>query len=71
MNRVKLFAVLLACCATGAADAKLPAPTEEQKAKAAEAKDKAAEAAKKDAEALGRYQDRAVERYRKTAATRR
>jgi hypothetical protein len=40
-----------------------PAPTEEQKAKAAEAKEKAAEAAKKDAADLGRYQDKSADRY--------
>jgi hypothetical protein len=40
-----------------------PAPTEEQKVKAAEAKEKAAEAAKKDAADLGRYQDKSAERY--------
>lgn len=46
-----------------AAYAKLPAPTEEQKAKAEETKTKAAEAAKKDAEALAKSQDRVAERY--------
>jgi hypothetical protein len=71
MNGLKLLAALLACCATGAAQAKLPAPTQEQQAKAAEAKAKAAETAKKDAELLGKYQDRAVERYKKTVSTRR
>ena len=71
MNRVKLLAVLLACCAAGAVHARLPAPTEEQKAKAAEAKAKSDEAAKKDAELLGKYQDRAVDRYRKTAINKR
>ena len=40
-----------------------PAPTEEQKAKAAEAKEKAAEAAKKEAADLSRYQDRAAARF--------
>lgn len=52
-------------CAFGMASAKLPAPTEEQKAKAAEAKAKAGEAAKKDAELLGKYQDRAAENYKR------
>lgn len=47
----------------GVAQAKLPAPTEEQQAKAAETKAKAAEGAKKAKEALGRAQDRAAERY--------
>ena len=40
-----------------------PAPTDEQKAKAAAAKDSAAEAAKKDATDLSRYQDKSAERY--------
>ncbi len=40
-----------------------PAPTDEQKAKAAEAKEKAADAAKKDATDLARYQDKSAERY--------
>lgn len=40
-----------------------PAPTDEQKAKAAEAKEKAADAAKKEAVDLGRYQDKSAERY--------
>ena len=45
--------------------AKLPAPTEAQKAAAEAAKEKAAEAAKKDAELLAKAQDRAAENYRK------
>ena len=49
----------------GMASAKLPAPSDEQKAKTAEAKAKADEAAKKDAEALAKSQDRAAEHYRK------
>ena len=68
MNARKIGAVLAAAvigCAVGMASAKLPAPTEEQKAKAAEAKAKAEEAAKKDAELLGRYQDRAAENYKR------
>lgn len=69
MKWLKLTAVMAAFAmgmggATMAA-AKLPAPTEEQKAKAAEAKAKAAEAGKKAAEALAKAQDRAAERYRK------
>jgi hypothetical protein len=51
--------------AFGAALAKLPAPSEEQKAKAAETKAKADEAAKRDAELLGQSQDRAVEHYKR------
>jgi hypothetical protein len=56
---------VLTGCAFGAALAKLPPPTEEQKAKAAEAKAKADEGAKKEAELLGTYQDRAADRYKK------
>ncbi len=51
------------CLGTGSAWAKLPAPSEEAKAKAEEAKVKAADAAKKDAEDLGKAQDRVAERY--------
>ena len=60
------FVVVAGSVITTLAIAKLPAPpapTEEQKAKAAEAKEKAAEAAKKDAADLGRYQDKSAERY--------
>jgi hypothetical protein len=69
MNARKIGTALAAAligCAVGMASAKLPAPTEEQKAKGAEAKAKAAEAAKKDAELLGKSQDRAVENYKRT-----
>ena len=62
----KLVPALLACCAVGLASARLPAPSEEQKAKAAQAKEKAAEAGKKEGELLGKSQDRAAENYRKT-----
>jgi gas vesicle protein len=64
-----ILAALLTGCAIGFASAKLPAPTEEQKAKAAEAKAKADEAAKRDAELLGKYQDRAVEGYKRGKVT--
>jgi hypothetical protein len=60
------FVVIAGSVLTTLAIAKLPAPpapTEEQKAKAAEAKEKAAEAAKKDAADLSRYQDKSAERY--------
>ena len=60
---------LLVAGSVGLAYAKLPALTEEQKAKATEAKEKAAAAAKKSDEALARAQDRAVEHYRKTKGT--
>jgi hypothetical protein len=57
--------VIAALClfTTGAVLAKLPPPSEEQKAKAEEAKAKAAEVAKKDAESLAKAQDRVAERY--------
>jgi len=48
--------------------AKLPAPTDEQKAKAAEAKARADESAKKDAELLAKSQDRAVDHYKRSRA---
>ena len=62
----KLVPAVLACCAVGLASAKLPAPTEDQKAKAEEAKAKATEATKKENELLGKSQDRATEHYKKT-----
>lgn len=61
----KIVPALLVAGSVGLAYAKLPPPTEEQKAKAAEAKEKAAVAAKKAGEALGKAQDRAVDNYRK------
>ncbi|HEU4622977.1 MAG TPA: hypothetical protein VFS42_12210 [Burkholderiaceae bacterium] len=63
MKRLTLLAVLLVG-AMSAAQAKLPPPTDEQKAKAEEAKAKAAEAAKKDGELLAAYQDKVVARYK-------
>jgi hypothetical protein len=60
-----MVAALVTGLAFGIASAKLPAPTEEQKARAAEAKAKAADAAKKQAELLGKSQDRAVENYKR------
>ncbi|HXF66480.1 MAG TPA: hypothetical protein VNK67_07285 [Burkholderiales bacterium] len=56
---------LIVASAVGLAYAKLPPPTEEQKAKAAEAAKKAAEAAKKAREAEEKAMDRVVERYKK------
>jgi len=69
MKRVAMAAVALALL-SGSAWAKLPvAPmTDEQKAKAEEAKAKAAEAAKKEADLLSKYQDKAVDNYKKTHA---
>lgn len=64
MEFVKLgIACLFAGAFAGAGYAKLPPPSEEQKAKAADAKAKAEEAAKKNAEFLGKAQDRVVDRY--------
>lgn len=53
----------------GMASAKLPAPSDEAKAKAAEAKAKADEAAKKDGENLAKSQDRVADRYKKQNKT--
>jgi hypothetical protein len=61
----KWVPAILVAGTVGLAYAKLPPPTEEQKAKAVEAKDKADAAAKKQTEALVKAQDRAVERYKK------
>jgi hypothetical protein len=54
--------------AAGMTYAKLPAPSDEQKAKAAEVKAKADDAAKKDAEALAKYQDRAADNFKRVKA---
>ena len=67
IKRAALTSIAVALFA-GTAWAKLPAPppmTDEQKVKAEEAKTKAAEAAKKDGELLSKYQDKAVDNYRK------
>lgn len=48
----------------GAALAKLPAPTDAEKAAAADKKEKAAAAAAKAKEALSKAQERAVENYK-------
>jgi hypothetical protein len=53
----------------GGSWAKLPAPTEEQKAAAAAKAAKAAEAAKKETELLHKAQDMTAERYKKMHAT--
>lgn len=60
---------LVAGFAVGVASAKLPAPNDEQKAKAAQAQAKADEAVKKEAELLGKYQDRAADHYKRTKVT--
>ena len=61
----KLVPAVLTAFVVGVASAKLPAPTDDQKAKAAEAKAKAEDAAKKDSELLSKSQDRAAEYYKK------
>lgn len=61
----KVIPMLLVCCSVGLACAKLPAPTDEQKTKAAEAKAKSDDAAKKEGEQLSAAQDRVAERYKK------
>lgn len=71
MNKRTMWAcipALLVAGSVGLAYAKLPPPTEEQKAKAAEAKEKGAAAAKKENEALAKAQDRVAEHYKKTKA---
>ena len=68
---VRILIMSLAMAATaGTVWAKLPAPSEEAKAKAAEAKAKADDAAKKDAVQLGKSQDKAVANYRKNKGIR-
>jgi hypothetical protein len=64
MKSKKALALTVFCLfTTGAVFAKLPPPSEEQKAKAGEAKAKAGEAAKKEAELLAKSQDRVASRY--------
>lgn len=66
---MKRTALLLAMAlSAGTAWAKLPAAppmTDEQKAKAEAAKVTAAEAAKKEAALLAKYQDKAIDNYKK------
>ena len=62
INRAMAIAVLC-IVTTGGVFAKLPALTDEQKAKAEENKAKAADAAKKDAEALTKAQERVAGGY--------
>jgi hypothetical protein len=57
--------VLLVAGVIGIAHAKLPPPTEAEKAKAEEAKAKAAEVAKKAREQEEKAMDRVAERYKK------
>jgi hypothetical protein len=68
MNRMFKVAVTAAVFAlTGLALAKLPPPTDAEKAKSEEAKGKAVEGQKKEAEQLAKAQDRAAEHYLKDA----
>lgn len=62
-SRKALLIAVLCLATTGAVLAKLPAPSDEQKAKAEEAKAKAGEAAKKDAELNTKAQDRVADHY--------
>ncbi|OGA53343.1 MAG: hypothetical protein A3G24_18950 [Betaproteobacteria bacterium RIFCSPLOWO2_12_FULL_62_13] len=66
MKRSIVVWCALAFLTVGMAYAKLPPPTEEQKAKAAAAKAKAAKEAKKQAAALAKAQDRVVARYKQS-----
>src|SRR4030081_1356299 len=65
-SKKAIFIAALCWTIAGAVYAKLPALTDEQKAKAEETKAKAADAAKKDAEALTKAQDRVAAGYVKT-----
>lgn len=60
---IRWLVPVLAAAFVGAVWAKLPPPTDEQKAKAEEAKVKTADVAKKDAESLSKAQDRVAQRY--------
>lgn len=63
MKHNKFALILALTVASAGAWAKLPAPSEEAKAKAEEAKVKAAETAKTEGELLGKSQDRVAEKY--------
>ncbi len=62
---LKLILAMTAALAFGAAQAKLPPPSEEAKAKAAEAKEKSAHGDKVAAYQLCKSQNRTAERYLK------
>lgn len=65
---MKSIVVFIAACVLGvSAMAKLPAPSEEAKAKAAEAAAKAAHAGKVEGYKLCKSQDKAAAHYRRTA----
>ncbi len=62
--KIRQFALIVALAvASSGTWAKLPAPSEEAKAKAEEAKAAAAEKAKVDTEQLGKAQDRVADKY--------
>ena len=61
-----IFVFVASCAVAVSALAKLPAPNDEAKAKAAEAAAKAAHAGKVDAYQLCKSQDKTVAHYRKT-----
>lgn len=63
--KLKLIMALAAMLAFGTAQAKLPAPSDEAKAKAAEAKDKAAHGDKVAGYQLCKSQNRTAERHMK------
>jgi hypothetical protein len=63
MAFIRWLVPVLAAVFVGAVWAKLPPPTDEQKAKAEETKAKAADVAKKDAELLSKAQDRVAQHY--------
>lgn len=66
MKRMHIILTLLLCAVgTGVAQAKLPPPSEEAKAKAEEAKAKAAHGDKVSAYQLCKSQDKVAERYQK------
>ncbi len=60
-----LIPVVLTCCISNAASAKLPPPPAQDPAKAAQSKKRAAERARHESKALDKAQDRAVEYYRR------
>lgn len=64
-TNLKLILAMTAALAFGAAQAKLPPPSEEAKVKAAEAKEKAAHGDKVAAYLLCKSQNRTAERYMK------
>lgn len=67
---MKAIAVFIAACAMSVSVlAKLPAPSEEAKAKAAEAAAKTAHAGKVDAYKLCKSQDKVAAQYRKSGKT--